>query len=160
MGKIFYIFIAYYFLSLCLTFGNPMEGNRFDECGLGAVIFDKDDNGIISSTNMFIPIPFLIFSTTAGTSECKGFALNDKQRVKYIANNFYEIQIDVAKGEGTFLDGLTTIMGCDGTNFRKILKDDYSNIFNKDNSNGKQIYNALRHKIKNSELKNLCLDSS
>ena len=51
-------------------------------------------------------------------------------------------------------------MGCEGTNFKIILKNDYETIFNENNSDGKKIYNALRYKIKNSELRTHCIDYS
>ena len=51
-------------------------------------------------------------------------------------------------------------MGCEGTNFQKILKNDYESIFNEDNPDEKKIYNVLRYKVKNSELKNHCIDYS
>ena len=51
-------------------------------------------------------------------------------------------------------------MGCEGTNFQIILKNDYESIFNEENSDGNHIYNVLRYKIKNSELKNHCIDYS
>ena len=86
--------------------------------------------------------------------------MNNDQRVNYIVTNFYEIQEDVAKGGGLYLDGLSTIMGCERTNFKIILRDEYENIFKKENSEGIQIYNELRYKIKNSKLKNHCIDYS
>ena len=43
---------------------------------------------------------------------------------------------------------------------REILRDEYENIFKKENSEGIQIYNELRYKIKNSKLKNHCIDYS
>ena len=33
-----YIFTIFYFLSFSLIFGNPMVGNRLDECGPGKVL--------------------------------------------------------------------------------------------------------------------------
>jgi len=51
-------------------------------------------------------------------------------------------------------------MGCEGTNFKIILKDDYESIFNDQYLDSKQIYNALINKIKNSELRTNCLDYS
>jgi len=139
-----------------------MEGNRLDECGPGKLISPIDNDFLISTINSWFFTGNTTYSaaSSSGTSECKGFALYDKQRVNYIATNFYEIQEDVSKGEGIYLDGLTIIMGCEGTNFQIILKNDYESIFNEENSDGKQIYNVLRYKIKNSELKNHCIDYS
>ena len=162
MKKLIYIFTTFYFLSFSLIFGNPMVGNRLDECGPGKVISPIDNAFIIFTLNSWWFTGNTTYSaaTSSGTSECKGFSINDKQRVHYIATNFYEIQEDLVKGGGVYLDALTTIMGCEGTNFQKILKNDYESIFNEDNSDGKKIYNALRYKIKNSELRTHCIDYS
>ena len=156
------IFTIFYFLSFSLIFGNPMVGNRLDECGPGKLISPIDNDFLISTINSWFFTGNTTYSaaSSSGTSECKGFALYDKQRVNYIATNFYEIQEDVAKGGGLYLDGLSTIMGCERTNFKIILRDEYENIFKKENSEGIQIYNELRYKIKNSKLKNHCIDYS
>ena len=160
MRKKLYIFTTLYFLSVCFIFWNPVQGNRIDECGPG--VYLVKDNMFISSTNSHKPFSLTTYSSasTSGTSECEGFVISDEQRANYIATNFYEIQEDVSKGGGLYLDGLTNLMGCEGTNFQKVLKNDYENIFNEENSDGKQIYNVLRYKIKNSELKNHCIDYS
>ena len=160
MRKKLHIFITLYFLSVCFTFGNPMEGNRLDECG--PAIYTVKNNKLISSVNVTLTTGGFFYSlaSTSGTSECEGFVINDEQRVHFIVTNFYEIQEDVSKGEGVYLDGLTTIMGCEGINFKIILKNNYESIFNENNSDGKQIYNVLRYKINNSELKNHCIDYS
>ena len=162
MYKKISVFTTLYFLSFCFIFGNVMEGNRIDECGPGKFLTPINWGPYISSSNTWYLTGNLTYSsaTSSGTSECKGFALNDEQRINYIATNFFEIQEDVAKGGGVYLDGLTTIMGCEGTNFKIILKDDYESIFNDQYLDSKQIYNALINKIKNSELRTNCLDYS
>ena len=162
MRKKIYIYTIYNFLSFSIIFGNPMVGNRLDECGPGKVISPFDIDFIIFTLNSWWLTGNTTYSaaTSSGTSECKGFALNDEQRVHYIATNFYKIQEDIVKGEGVYLDALTTIMGCEGTKFKMILKNDFVSIFNEDNSDGKKIYNSIRYKIKNSELKNHCIDYS
>ena len=160
MQKI-YIFSILYFLPFCYIYGNDvqkaMEGNGPHECGLPVYIVGNDS--LISTVN-YTSFPIYFLASTSGTSECKGFVFNDEERINYIATNFFEIQEDVAKGGGEYLDGLTTIIGCEGTNFKIILKEDYESIFNDDYSDSEKIYNALIHKIKNSELRNYCLDFS
>ena len=162
MYKKISVLTTLYFLSFCFIFGNVMEGNRIDECGPGKFLTPINWGPYISSSNTWYLTGNLTYSsaTSSGTSECKGFALNDEQRINYIATNFFEIQEDVAKGGGEYLDGLTTIIGCEGTNFKIILKEDYESIFNEDYSDSEKIYDALIHKIKNSELRNYCLDFS
>ena len=157
MRKKHYFFSIFYFLSFSPIFGDPFEGNRMYDCGVAS--YTVKNRGLMSSMNIFFTFthPFV---TTSGTSGCKGFVINDEQKVNYIATNFYEIQEDLVKGGGVYLDALTTIMGCEGTNFQIILKNDYESIFNEDNSDGKKIYNALRYKIKNSKLKTHCIDYS
>ena len=162
-----YIFTTLYFLLVCFIFWNPAlgepfrEGNRIYECGPGVYMFK--DNMFISSSNIHQPFSLTTYTlaSASGTSECTGSTtMNNDQRVNYIVTNFYEIQEDVAKGGGLYLDGLSTIMGCERTNFKIILRDEYENIFKKENSEGIQIYNELRYKIKNSKLKNHCIDYS
>ena len=41
-----------------------------------------------------------------------------------------------------------------------IFKNDYERIYNEDNSDVEKIYKSIRYKIKNSELKNHCIDYS
>ena len=158
-----YIFVTLYFcLSVCPIFGNPMEGNRIDECGPGKLISPIDNAFLISTSNTWYVTGNTTYSaaSSSGTSECKGFAINDEQRVHYITTNFYKIQEDLVKGSGEYLDALTIIMGCERNNLKIILKNDYESIFNEDNSDGKKIFNALRIKIKNSGLRTLCIDYS
>ena len=159
MRKILYVFSIFYFSLFSPIYGGfgDLDGNRTMDCGVATYVVKN--RGLMVSVNLFFTFTHP-FATTSGTSECKGFSINDEQRINYIATNFYNIQANVVKGGGVYLDALTTIMGCEGTNFQIILKNDYESIFNEDNSDGKKIYNALRYKVKNSELKNHCIDYS
>ena len=123
--------------------------------------FDKiKKRWYISSSNSVIGNIFYSSASTSGTSECKGFTSNEEQRIKYIIANYYGIQEDLAKGGGLYLDGLTSIMGCEGTDFQNVLKKDFEYILSATDSNGKKFYVAIKNKIKGSELKNICLNYS
>ena len=165
-NKIF-IFTILYFLLVNFIFWNPAlgepfrEGNRFYECG--APVYLVGDKFLISSSNSLYAGFWTSYSaaSSSGTSECTGsIGKNNDEKFNYFVKNFDEIQVNVAKGEGLHLDGLSIIMGCERNNLKIILKRNYETIFNEDKLESKKIYKKLKRIINNSELKNHCIDYS
>ena len=71
-------------------------------------------------------------SYVSSTGECRAFGMNDLERVQYIAETHFELQLEIAQGAGDHIVSLATLYGCNDQaklQFNKIMKNNHSQIF-------------------------------
>lgn len=105
-------------------------------CGPGWYVVKK--NSLVSSalrgtTNGFLG-PVVTLGMTFGTSQCSKHSIvkTEKKTIHYVTNNFYELQSEIAKGEGLFLSGLSETIGCKSDTqktFNKELKNKFQEMY-------------------------------
>ncbi|MDZ4678061.1 MAG: DUF3015 family protein [Oligoflexia bacterium] len=133
-----YLFLI---LILLVSLESFAGGNR---CGLGSKIFGGK-KGITSQTfeNSTNRVSSGGASISYGTSGCKhdgnlfidGFGMNGTEQLEYVDSNFEELIIQVAKGQGEYLDGLAYVVGCPQTaysSFRSMARKTYQSISNQE----------------------------
>lgn len=128
-------------------------------CGLGSIVLGKHGSQVLAATtngtgsNQF-------FGITFGTSNCIDGASSEVANKSdfYIRANRLAVQMDMARGNGETLAGLSEIMGCrDSQTFGRIMQKNYSNIFIGEKPVTNEITDSIITVIQNDEeLVNLC----
>jgi hypothetical protein len=120
-------------LSLMLVSGLSNASDRSSGCGLGWQVANK--NSLVSSfTRSAVNATFSnTIGMTLGTSGCSRHSIvqKDSEVIHYAEANFFELQKEMAEGQGLHLLTLQTLMGCESdTSFSSTVKNNYSNVFN------------------------------
>ncbi len=111
-------------------------------CGLGSMIFEGDQTWwkqvLASSTNT---TGMQTIAIALGTSNCDSPApLKLGQIEAFIEANRAALAIDIAKGQGETVIGLSNVYGCSNkVEFGRALKSNYGSIFNSADSSTKDI---------------------
>ncbi len=124
-------------LGLSLTFSSNgfAAGYGAAGCGLGSLVFG-DEAGIIqifaATTNGTSGSQ--TFGITSGTSNCdsSGLILSEKEDDLFVANNFENLEKEMAVGEGENLETLAGLLGCPSEKspvFASYAQKNYSVIF-------------------------------
>lgn len=98
-----------------VTSGNPVSPNEgSDSCGIGWQVTNKRTflgTTTRGTTNSFVPPTF---GMTSGTIGCQShtFAKNEESAVKYAATNFDELKVEMAEGQGEYLQAFARTLGC------------------------------------------------
>ncbi len=119
-------------------------------CGLGYVLM-KNQEGILfealavttngTSANQ-------TFGITSGTSECKqpaSFVKNEKLE-KFVYHNMDELAVDIAKGEGKYLETLADLMNVpveERGEFYSKLKNNFDKIFHSEDVTPNEVINTI-----------------
>ena len=113
-------------------------------CGLGWQLFRK--NSLLSSTFRNTTHAFLpnTFSMTFGTSGCAHHDIvkNEKRGIHFAENNFSELMIDIAKGEGEYLEGFAIATGYKGDMaiYGEMMQKNFSKIYFDENTDAITMY--------------------
>jgi hypothetical protein len=101
-----------------------------------------------------------MFGITFGTSNCADGSENQVagQSDLFIRANRLAVQMDIARGNGETVAGLSQIMGCsDSQKFGKVLQKNYSSIFTGEKTVTNEITDSIITVIENDEeLAQLC----
>lgn len=116
--------------------------DSLDGCGLGWEVTDSETmigTTTRGTTNIFVPPTF---GMTTGTLGCKkiGFAANEREAVNYVVNNYSNLKIELASGQGEYAEGLTELMKC--SNSAKI-QENYQSIV-APAKDGVELYQSLK----------------
>lgn len=120
-------------------------------CGLGSVLIGKEGSQLFAATSNNSS-GNQTFGITAGTLNCVS---GPKEEVAtksdfYIQSNRLTVQMDMAKGQGETLTGLSKVLGCaNADQFGKTMKANYRTIFNKENGVTNKITDAIITVIQN-----------
>lgn len=95
-------------------------------CGLGSVIVGKDGNQVIGATTNGTGTQ--TFGISSGTSNCVTATDKTAKIKNFIEANYESLITDIAKGNGESLKTLSSLYGCNNSNFSEALKSHYSEI--------------------------------
>jgi hypothetical protein len=122
-------------------------------CGLGSIVMGKQGSQIFAVTtngtgsNQY-------FGLTSGTSNCVDGAEQQVagQSDLFIRANRLTVQMDIARGSGESLAGLSQILGCnDVQKFGQTMQKKYSEIFSGEQSVSNEITDSIITVIQNDE---------
>lgn len=132
-------------------------------CGPGWYVAKK--NSLLSSslrgtTNGFLA-PTVTFGMTFGTSNCAKHSIvkMEKETLKFITDNYYEVAFESSKGEGDFISSYQELLGCQSsqTYFKTQIKNNFGKIYNGGENTPEQVlketYNVI---LKDARLANNC----
>ncbi len=132
------------FIIIFLLFSSTSFAAKYGSagCGLGSMIFEGDQTWwkqvLASSTNT---TGMQTIAIALGTSNCDSPApLKLGQIEAFIEANRAALAIDIAKGQGETVVGLSNVYGCSNkAEFGRALKSNYGSIFNSAESSTKDI---------------------
>jgi len=122
-------------------------------CGLGWMVTQKHSlfaSTIRSTTNALFGNQ--TFGMTSGTSGCAKHSIvkNEKQLIHYTEANLANLEIEMAIGEGEFLQAFGRSLGCQDAvlgKFGQMTKNSYGRIFGK-NSEAQKVISNVRGVLK------------
>lgn len=127
-------------------------------CGLGSMIWKKST--IISAlfrmtTNHSFSSQ--LFGITTGTSGCSRHSIvkNEMAPVYYAEANMENLRLEMAMGQGEYLDGFAATLGCPMSvqnEFNAMTKENYQSIFNKKTNSPVQMIGNLKEVMKNNDV--------
>ena len=118
-------------------------------CGLGNVVFGKDNQVLAATTNGSSYTQ--LFGITSGTSGCVGDG-GAAQMTLFIESNEVALQNDAARGQGETLQALASMMGCqDAAVLGTTLKANYGEIFESHKGNAAAISTAIQSHVQTNQ---------
>jgi len=136
-------------MALLLALSTTVVADNSSGCGLGWQVFPK--NSLVSSafrTTTHIILPNT-FSMTFGTSGCSRHDIvqNEKKGIHFAESNFHQLMIDMAKGEGEYLQGFAKVTGYSGDIkiYGEYIKSNYDHIFPKPGISPAQMYENYKN---------------
>lgn len=121
-------------------------------CGLGWKVTQR--NSLVSSfvralTNYTTTSTFAM---TSGTSGCDHHSIvsKDKQDIHYAEANFESLMVDMAKGNGAYLQGFAMVMGCNANEaaaFSQVSQKNYDQFFPNSGTTPNELVNSVRDTV-------------
>jgi len=132
------------------------SGGGSDSCGLGWEITKKKSmlaTTTRATTNYFVPPTF---GMTTGTIGCDkhSFAKNEREAVTYAYNNYDQLQMEMAEGQGEFLHAFAQSLGCEEAvynDFAQMTQSHYSTLVT-ESASALDMYENVKGQIKQDDL--------
>ena len=105
--------------------------------GLGYVILGKQEGPVMDLLAVTTNGTFCsqTFAITFGTSGYNGGLIGMEATEKFVGDNMDALAVDIAKGEGEYVDTLATMLEVSDTvAFKAVLQENFDNIFTADAS--------------------------
>ena len=127
---------AYLFIALLACLWMPFSLHAKNVCGVGATVTQRNNTLLSQSVATTTDGTFQVTNLTAitmGTSGCSntGFVQSEQQKM-YISHTYANLEEEVAKGGGPFLDSLLQLLGCSPqakADFVQLSQQKYDEIF-------------------------------
>lgn len=83
--------------------------------------------------------------TLSSTGNCSALNASENAKISYVKENYRPLQIDIAKGQGEYLDGYLVLLGCSSKQeYKDSLKQNYEKIYADENqADFKNMYISL-----------------
>lgn len=118
-------------------------------CGVGKVIFEGQSgvgiNIVAALVNDFLSGSFSITSGTMGCDSTQT-VMNDQQKEIFVAMNMDNLTVDMAQGQGDYLNSLASMMGIeeqDKNSFYNLTQDNYEKIVGENQTQATQVLASL-----------------
>jgi hypothetical protein len=129
-------------------------------CGLGWEV--SKDNTLVSSLGRAITnaIASNTIAMTFGTSGCAKHELvqNDKASLHFAEANFHNLMVEMAEGQGQYVDAFAQTLGCQGSEkiFTQYMQGNYHKIFKTPNTTPFEMLKNVKTQMKKSSLASSC----
>jgi hypothetical protein len=138
---------------------STIAGDSSSGCGLGWAVFKK--NSLVSSSLRMTTNAFFLntIAMTFGTSGCAQHSIvkAEKKGLHYVDANMKQLMVEMAAGEGEFVDGLAATLGCEAQSFGQKMQNNYSSVFSHmDMSARKVLDNVGTQVLTDKELAQAC----
>jgi hypothetical protein len=132
-----------------------MEPDKSDGCGLGWNIYDSKTilgTSIRGTTNQLIPSQ--TSGMTSGTSNCvkHDIVLKDKEPLYFTEANYESLVVEIAEGQGEYLNQYAQILGCEASKFSKATQKNFEQLIPANSTDAVQFYMNIKTTIKNENL--------
>lgn len=113
--------------------GGSYDQDKGDGCGLGWQVTQKRTmlaTTTRGTTNAFVPPTFGMTSGTIGCMQ-HDFAENEKEAASFVASNQDNLILEMAEGQGEYVNALAKTMGCDASaysDFGRAVQQNYESI--------------------------------
>jgi hypothetical protein len=121
-------------------------------CGLGWQLAPKTSL-ISSTTRLLVNATFSsTIAMTLGTSGCAQHSIvkNEFKGIHYAEANRDQLMVEMARGQGEYVDGLAAVFGCqDSQKFGSMVQDNYEKVLPSEQTSGPELYHNVKAQIKN-----------
>ncbi|MBF0279931.1 MAG: DUF3015 family protein [SAR324 cluster bacterium] len=121
---------------LLILFVIPLSSHAKNSCGLGPTILGGNNSLVSQTVATITDGSFAItnlFAISTGTMGCSSSGIvKVEQQKMYISHTYANLEEEVAKGEGPYLDSLIQLMGCSvdaKQDFIQLSQQNYEQIF-------------------------------
>ena len=133
--------------------GGGGSADKSNGCGLGWNIAPQ--KSLVSSYTRAITNASTSSTSgmTSGTSGCDRHSIvdNNKLDIHYAEANFHSLMIEMAQGQGQYLNGFATVLGCNDNNleeFSKMTQKHYQELFQSENATPANLVESARRAMK------------
>lgn len=121
-------------------------------CGMGWEVAPKQSL-VSSSTRALVNTTFSnSIAMTLGTSGCQKHSIvkNDAKGVHFAEANMNQLAIEMARGNGEFVQGFASVFGCQNrAAFGSMVQAKYEQVLPSEKTSGVELYNNVKAQIKN-----------
>lgn len=135
-----------------LSAASAFAADSSSGCGMGWEVAPKQSL-VSSSTRSLVNATFSsTIAMTLGTSGCAKHSIvkNDAKGIHFAEANMNQLAIEMARGNGEFVAGFATVLGCQNTRaFGSMVQAKYETILPSIKTSGVELYNNVKAEIKN-----------
>lgn len=154
MNRLFYCpFSSFLSLVTVIGLGLAAAANAADTssgCGMGYQVAPKQSL-ISSSTRSIVNATFSsTIGMTLGTSGCAKHSIvkNDAKGVHFAEANLNQLAIDMARGNGEYVQGFASVLGCQNAAlFGAMVQKNYIKFFPQNGTSGAELYNNVKSEV-------------
>lgn len=140
-------------LALLVSTFSVFAQDKGDGCGLGWQVTNKRTLSATTTrgtTNATVPPTF---GMTTGTIGCERHSIvkNGMESIHYANANLDQLVIELAQGNGEFVNGFAATLGCDSAAFSSVMQANYSKVVT-ESVNGSALLENVKAQIKANNL--------
>ena len=140
--KLIKLFVA---MALLASTTVVMAGDSSSGCGAGWYIFKK--NSLVSSALRSTTNALLLNTVgmTSGTSNCSQHSIVkvEKEAIYFPEANHNQLMLDIARGEGEYLNAFSEIVGCKEDKLGKSLQTNFNKTYSDVNENSVKVLDKI-----------------
>ena len=141
------IFVCFVFFVL-MAFSKAGEVQDNCGCGLGTTIFEGKDTMVIQVLAITSNAPTQLFGISSGTLGCEQpIQIVQQERLNiFVSQNLDNIAMNISKGQGEYLDTISTILKLPAPmqqQFYSKLQSNFTNIFHSESVSSTDVTNTI-----------------
>ena len=86
---------------------------------------------------------------TLGTSGCAQHSIvkNEAEGIHFAESNHHQLMVEMAQGQGEFVSGFATVIGCESESFAQGVQKNYDKIFTSEDTSASEMYKNLKQLV-------------